>query len=616
MTLVNTEEEAKKLLRRLDTVDEIVYDSETSGLEWQKNHIVGHVLTFGPKDEDSFYVPVRHASAGNLTGCTVPATEDGWDGTLHWFEEELIKKLNKISYICGHNLSFDLKFLYRIGFKALRQRFEDTMINCFLIDEIRKSLSLEDCCKQEGVVEKRGQPLYDYIAEKIEGVAADKKSMGHYWKLDPRDHIVHDYASGDGVSTYQLRDVSREKINQVYHTNPDGRELTMKKVWDIECRLIPVLHRMEMRGIKIDVNAMEKLYEEISGEYQSAFNAIGQINVRSPNAMKDLFASRGITDWPTTAKGSPSFREEWLMQSDIGQMVVKTRKFRNLMSSFLDPINERFLYNGRIHAEYHQTRDENFGTKTGRLSCTKPNLTAQPGKRQGELGKRFREIYVPDTGKQWVSADFSNCEIRIAAHYCMAAAWVNGFVARPPIDPHTSVANAIGISRQHAKTINLGLMTGMGKKALAEDLGLSLSEGSKVVDQFFDGLPELKKFQNNAKFNFKKRRFVSTLLDRRLQLDDARFAYKAVNRLTQGGNADIIKTKMVEIDEEFLFDDSLDLLINIHDDLNWQSSDEGKDNQVGEIMCDVDNEYIKMRVPMKTDIGRGKNWSEATFYED
>lgn len=610
--LINTAEEAEKLLQRLQQSSRIVYDAETSGLDWKTNHIIGHVITFGPDPRDSFYVPVRHRDGGNLEGCRPEPEAVSWQGAANWFEDTLIEYLNRQNMkICFHNGAFDMKFLTRIGFKK-GAKTEDTMIAAYLVDELRRSFSLDACCRDEGVQEKKGMALYQRIAEYTNQPLSEKRPqeiMAFLWMLPGDDDVVVDYSAGDGTSTWQLMDALWEKIKKPYYEN-QFRSYDLQRVAEVEFALMPVLNKMMTRGIKIDLEYFAELTKQIGDEYQEAAEKIGDLNVRSRNQMMEYFRSHDIENWPMTPKGNPSFNEKWLLTTEPGQRIVKARKFRTLHDSYLKPMRERHIVDGRLYVNYSQTMDEDYGTKTGRLSAHDPNITGQPGKRQGELGKRFRTAYIPDRGN-WISADYQTCEIVVCCHYCKAAVWLEGF--KNGVKAHQSVSDAIGIPYQHAKTINLGLMTGMGKNALAEDLGIPLNEAITLVNQYFDGLPEVKRFQKKSMANFRNRGFVSTLLGRRLQLDDARFAYRALNRLTQGGNADIIKERMVAMDEVADHNGS-ELILNVHDDISFECDE--KEQAVEMVDCMKDMSGVGLSLPMQVDWGRGPNWGVATFNEE
>jgi DNA polymerase-1 len=239
-------------------------------------------------------------------------------------------------------------------------------------------------------------------------------------------------------------------------------------------------------------------------------------------------------------------------------------------------------------------------------------MGAMPGKRQGTLGRRFREIFIPDDGMEFTEADYNVCEIRICAHYCQAKAWLDGFKAGK--DPHTAISDALGIQRRHAKTINLALMTGAGKGKIASELGLPLEEGIKVVNQYFEGLPELREFQRQATKAFESRGFVSTLLGRRLQLASSKKAYTAVNRLTQGGNADIIKSAMVALDKV----PCIEIMFTVYDSTLFQHAKgdiKARNNALNTIV-DMKGLGINFSVPMRAEYGTGMNWGEATFNEE
>jgi DNA polymerase-1 len=392
-----------------------------------------------------------------------------------------------------------------------------------------------------------------------------------------------------------------------------SKDYTLKDVADVEFALLPVLHKMTVRGIKIDQERLEGLIKEIKAEYEIAMSVVGDMNTKSPLQTRAYLEKHGITNWPLTEKGAPSFPEEWLLTTEPGKAIVKVRKNRTLLDSFLIPLQTRHIVNGRVHTNFHQTRDTEYGTRTGRMSTTDPNLGAMPGKRQGELGKRFRSVFVPDEGMEFTEGDFATCEIRICNHYCHAKTWDDGFTTG--VDPHTSVAKDVGIDRRHAKTINLAIMTGSGKAAIAKKLGLSMDEGSAIVDRYFRGLPELKSFQRKSADIFTSRGFISTLLGRRLQLADRSKGYTAVNRLTQGGNADLCKAAMVAMDKVT----NVDMLLTVYDSALFQHEKGGDLAKLNALqaMVNLDKMGIKgFTVPMAVDYGTGDNWGEASFNEE
>lgn len=594
------------VLRRMADAKQTVIDAETSGLDPNVNHIIGWVITVGPAPDDSYYVPVRHSGGGNMPSLVqVPSSSHNWDGSIHPVEKQIIEKLRGKPLIF-HNAPFDMRFMARVGWEPTGP-IGDTMVAAYLVDEIRPSLSLDACCKDEKVQAKLGEELYQAISAKT-GCPATKVAMGYLWQMPGDSDVVVEYGAGDGTSTWQLWEALLKKIHKTYYVNANG-EYSLLKVFNVEMALIPVLFKASQRGVRIDEERLAQLTKEIEVELEEGLKSLGDLNVKSPLQLKKYFESHGETNWPLTEKGAPSFADEWLGTTVPGRVIQKVRKSRTLLDSFLIPMATRMVRNGRVHTEFHQTRDEEFGTRTGRLSTTVPNLGAMPGKRQGEFGKRFRSIFIPDEDMEFTEADYVACEIRICTHYCHAKLWVDGF--NNGVDPHTAIADGLLIPRRHAKTINLSLMTGTGKAKIAAKLGIPMKEAIEVVNDYFEGLPELKKFQRQAADSFESRGFVATLLHRRLQLADPRKAYTAVNRLTQGGNADICKSAMIKLSAI----EGSETLLSVYDSMLFQheKGDTATKIKVVDAMVNMEDMGINFSIPMAAEYGSGDNWGEATF---
>jgi DNA polymerase-1 len=657
-------EKLEIVLKRLDAEKDRCYDCETSGLDWRYNHIVGHVLSFGPDPKDSYYLPFRHAGTGNIGGVPGPEDPHGWDGKLHPGEVELIKKLDKPgTTLFGHNLAFDLKFLYRWGYR-FHPRNEDTMINAPLLNELQPKFTLEYCAQQAGVFAKLSKEIVDHIRSKFPE-APERGAMGYYYRLDADDPMTVEYAEGDGTSTWQLRDWQMKQIRE-----PDSRGRTIERVWDIESRMIPILARMTTRGIKIDVARLEEIKSDVEKNIERLKNDLPEdFNSRSPNDVKAWLESNGVTNWPLTPTGKPSFPEKFLLKSEAGRAVVDIRRYSTLESSFITPMSERHLWNGRVHSEYNQLRGDEYGTITGRLSSNNPNLQQVP-KRNVELGRIFRSIFIPDDGMTWGSVDFSQCEPRLLAYYSGTRVLVDGYLSQPPVDAHTSVTIATNpdweeldkaerkARREIGKRVNQTILTGGGARALGE---YGVEEPERIMREYFDRMPEIKDLQRNAASTYKARGYVLSLLGRRSHLADRNKAYVAVNRLLQCGNADIIKLKMVEIDT-FLeaTGRTVDLLNNVHDALDYQFPEDqreiyqqclnimtsfgpddaicmpvetwddeaiarakAKDEERGEGdpawavptgKYTIDGrEVYKVPLPMEIEAGEGPNWAVATY---
>src|SRR5665213_3872492 len=203
------DEALRVVLKRLASEKVRCVDVETSGLDFRKNAIVGYVLAFSGNPRDSYYVPFRHAGNANVGDRQGLQTAEGWDGTVYPEEAEIVKLLDQQDTILfGQNLGFDNKFLWRVGLTGLNAHYEDTIINAALIDEYSPRFSLEYLCEKAGVAAKKSAQIQSYLIEKFPELAkTPKASMGSFWKLSGDDTVAVEYACGDGVSTWQLRDL-------------------------------------------------------------------------------------------------------------------------------------------------------------------------------------------------------------------------------------------------------------------------------------------------------------------------------------------------------------------------------------------------------------------------
>ncbi|KKN51107.1 hypothetical protein LCGC14_0626170 [marine sediment metagenome] len=605
----------QECLRRLEVEPTFVVDVETSGLDWRFNHPVGYVLTFGPKPEDSFYLPVRHAGGGNipaLDGIEIPDTPTGWRGDLHPIEKEIASILKKRrGYLAiGHYLAFDLRFLSRAGI-TLDSKTSCTMVNAALIDEHSYSFSLDACARYAGVEAKKGQGLYEYLANEFGG-DVDKKQMGNYWRTNANVPIVHEYAMGDGTSTWQLL---RWQMDQIVAQELD-------RVYDVECRMINVLHRITKRGIKIDE---ERLHEVQTICHQRRDTAMAKLpedmNTRAPTQVEKLMRDNGITDWPLTKLDKPSFPKEWLETNKIGRSIIAVRAYLSLDSTFITPMIDEHLFNGRVHAQFHQMRNDEYGTITGRLSSSNPNLQAIH-KRNKDIGMLYRSIFIPDEGMVWGSDDYSQCEPRLLAYYSRCRVLLEGYNATPPVDAHTAVAKRAGIDRERGKRLNQAMITGAGVPGVSNLLRCSKEEAAAALEEYFAAMPEVKTFRGRASRRMKQRGYVICLLGRRARLNlrsSKDKSFTALNRLLQCGNASMIKQKMVEIDEFQRSEGDGCVMINsVHDSLDHQFLPEKREVylEAGRIMAAFGpDDAITLDVPIVVDRGEGRNWAEATYGE-
>lgn len=639
--LCNTWDEVERLFRILRESRHVTYDTETSGLDWRKNHVVGYVIT--PLNEGSYYVPVRHLGGGNLPGCRVPSDPEGWRGDLHPFEIEFAKIAGETyRHWVGHYLLFDMRFSFRHGI-TLYGTHEDTGINDPLIEENQKTYSLANCAKRHGVQDKKGDDLYRYIADLV-GVdpGLGRKLMEHYWRTDASKPVVWEYAAGDGVTTEELWAAQQPILDEdkevgVRDADTGAERIvdhSRRKVWGVECRLIKTLFRMTTGGIRIDEGKLDQvdayfqtLADKASSDFPKGFRS---------NAPSDLKVYLGLSDddttWPrhpvnaqqrkkaeregTVARGSLIFNEAVLKKNPQGRKILETRKLLHARSAFTQPMINRHLFRGRVFCDFAQLASDDYGTISGRLSSYDPNLQQVP-KRDKTIAPEYRKCFLPDEGHIWYDNDYKQQEYVVFTDYTGDPVMSAGYRQDPPVDLHQSVANMLGVERDPtAKRMNLAMLYGMGIATMAERLGCSEAQARAWQAEYFGKFKSVRPFLKGAEARAKRRGYVRTYLGRRRHFDRG-FEHKAANGIIQGSSADITKQKMVEVDEYFENEgDLFRLMLQCHDSLSWTGPEDRPDinEEALRIMKNFGpGQPIEMSIPMGVDTGTGHNWSEAVW---
>lgn len=606
-------EKAERALKIVREAASIAYDTETSGLDWKVNSPIGYVIT--ESAAENYYIPVRHGGGGNLAdpNCA-PMREKDEKTVTHQFEIELEKAFEERrarGYLTiGHNLGFDMHFSANHGI-YLGRECEDTQINAAMLDEFARSFSLDGCAKAAGVTAKKGEDLYAFLAKTFGGVA-DRKQMDNFWRTNGSDPEIVDYATGDGITTLELREYQRKLI----------LEEDMDFINRVENQLIWTVFRIERRGIKVDADRIQYVEEEVARRLHLAMGRLPpRFNVRSAPQVKKYMKECERTDWPLTDAGNPSFTEKWLKKFPEGKLIVDVRKLTNLMNSFVTPLKERHVHNGRVHSQLNQLKSDEYGTISGRFSSSNPNMQQVP-KRDKELGRLFRSIFVADEGMEYNEGDYSQCEPRLFAHYSQEPALLDGYNQVPFKDVHAVVAENFGCDRDvTAKRMNMGIFTGMQAKSFAGHMEWDLERATNAWNQWFEMFPAIRGFQDKAKGIFKSSGYVRTLLKRRCRLENPRFAYRATSRIIQGGNADILKERMLCVDKELERNETTaHLLMNCHDAYSWQSMKGSAGEKLSAEMVrmfeDVQGPPYNLLVPFTMDIGKGPNWAVATWGEE
>lgn len=588
----------------LSTSNAIALDTETSGLSMHTDYIVGFVLTWSPDPADSKYYPIRHEGGANLEAAPV----------VEYFKKLLLRTDLRVIM---HNAEFDLMMLHRDGI-TVEGPTEDTGINAALINENMKSFSLAGCCEFHHVQAKKSEPMYEHLAQ-VFGGKADRHQMANYYKLAGDDEVAVDYACGDGTSTFQLWQAQQKEL--------DDQEL--RRVWNVECRLIKTLHRAKMRGIHVDVNRLDEVQEQIENELAIAEAEVDHINIGSGAEVqawleKQIARGEHVPAWVNTEptkrfpQGKPSFTGKYLGRFPVGQKLSAVRKLAKLSNGFITPLRETHLVGNKVYPSFSQTKSDDWGTVTGRMSSFKPNMQQVP-KKDKRLGKIFRRIFIPPPGMTWWEMDYSQCEYRLFAHYSKSETLIRGY-NEEGLNMHKIVADMLGQSYDFAKNMNFGILYGMGDKSLAGHLGVSLAEAKEYRARYFQMIPEAKDVTEMSAKICRKHGYIRTLLGRKRRwMNPRKFDYQALNAFCQGGNADIMKLKMVETEDYMMSEGVGEYGFSVHDanEFFLPVNDNRTSEEVRRICEDLSDAPFKhpLRVDMKMDSGSGANWSIASYGE-
>jgi DNA polymerase-1 len=436
--------------------------------------------------------------------------------------------------------------------------------------------------------------------------------MSHYWRMPGDEPIVVDYATGDGISTWALYHRLMEEMAKV--TNAPSDE-PLERIWKLEQRVTRTLFSMIHRGIKIDVEQLNRVKEKLETEALLIRQELPEdFNERSGPKMLKLFTDAGYNekDFAKTPTGRPSFTEDWLETNDLGRRIIELRQCTNLINSFVEPMLTVHLHAGRVHPNYNQLRGDEYGTISGRLSSNDPNIQQVP-KRNKKLSKIFRSIFIPDEGMDWLSKDAKQCEPRIFAEYSQSQVLIDGYLQKPTIDLYNMMSKITGADRETCKRLALGIFYGAGINKTATLIGCTVAEATEYRNKLYQMVPEIPIFSNTAKDLMGRRGWVKTKWGRKLRIADFRFHYKSSNRIVQGCNADYIKLAVCDVHDYLIANDS-NVLLTCHDSIESQIV-KGRPEVQAEAIRIMEDAGNKMGfvIPQEVEFGSGRSWSEATF---
>ena len=596
---VTTEAQFAALLDKLSQADKIGIDTETTSLDAMNASLVGISIAF--QAGEAVYIPVGHS----LTAAPEQLDLQDVLGRLKpHLENPALKKI-------GQNLKYDQHVFANYGI-ALNGIAGDSMLASYII-ESHLGHGLDE-------LSERWLGLETITYESLCGKGA--KQIGF---ADVAIEQATEYAAQDADFALRLEAHLRAQM--------DAKQLEMYE--KMELPVAQVLFEMERNGVQIDRAELSRQSAELGAELmkleQEAYAAAGQpFNLNSPKQLQEiLFDKMGI---PTkglkkTAKGGISTNEAVLEQlaSDypLPKIILQNRSLAKLKSTYTDKLPEMISpKDGRVHTTYAQAV-----AITGRLASNNPNLQNIPI-RTAE-GRRVRRAFTAPQGSVIVSADYSQIELRIMAHLSGDKTLITAFQNGEDVHRRTA-AEVFGIApenvsseqRRYAKTINFGLIYGMGQYGLAKSLGIDNISAKNFIDRYFARYPGVAEYMQRTKEQAAAQGFVETLFGRRLYLPDihnknanarAGAERAAINAPMQGTASDLIKRAMIDVSRWLVSDDlKSKLIMQVHDELVLEVPKTELDlvrEKLPQIMAKVDEGMLK--VPLVAEVGVGMNWEEA-----
>ena len=615
---VDTEEKQRELVEMLKGVKMFAFDTETTSLEVLDAELVGfsfamhnaqctmhnsdlldssensQLSTLNSQFPTAYYVPVSADRA------EAQKTVDLFRAV---FENEEIEKT-------GHNIKYDLMVLSNYGVE-LKGRLFDTMIAHYLLQpELRHSM--------------------DYLAEILlkyktihidELIGAKGKNQGSM--RDVALDKITNYAAEDADITLRLRGVLEPQIDEM-----GLREL----FYEVEMPLVRVLAAMERTGVIIDDFALAQSSGVMTAEMQRIERHIREIsgsnlNISSPKQVGELlFDVLKISDKPRKTKSGQYVTDEETLEGlrtkhpVVGE-ILEYRGVKKLLSTYIDALPK--LINsktGRVHTSFNQTV-----TATGRLSSSNPNLQNIPIR--DEQGKEIRKAFIASEGHVFMSADYSQVELRLMAHLSQDENMLAAFNADHDIHAATAaniykvpIEEVTSDMRRKAKTANFGIIYGISTFGLSERLGVSRAEAKELIDGYFMSFPGVKDYIDTTIENARRDGYVETMLHRRRYLPDINsrnanvrgYAERnAVNAPIQGTAADVIKIAMVKIADRLKREGlKAEMLLQVHDELNFNVPLDELERVKALVREEMEG-AVKLSVPLRVDIGVGANWLEA-----
>lgn len=611
-TIVNEKAELDKLIDRMKHSGCFTVDFETTSQDPMKANLVGISIAIEP--ESAFYIPVGHTVGASSSSekksdelfDQAPLKQLGLRLVLSslkpLFEDESAKKN-------GQNIKYETVVLARYGIDLRGTEF-DTMVASYLLNPSKLAHNLDQLALE--FLNYRKIPLEKLIGKGAAQTTMDKVSVQEVAK----------YSCEDADMTLRLKNIMEPLLKE-----KDLYELFEK----VEIPLVKVLAKMELIGVKVDVDVFRGLSSELEKQLeqleQQIYQLVGrQFNINSTQQLgKILFEDMKLPSGKRTKTGYSTdvdVLEKLAAKHEFPRKVLEYRTLSKLKSTYIDALPS--LINpetGRIHTSFNQTV-----TATGRLSSSDPNLQNIPIR--SEIGREIRRAFIPsDERSAIMSADYSQIELRILAHLSRDEELCRAF--KEGVDIHDQTSSKIfqvsldrvtSDMRRKAKVANYGILYGISAPKLAADLGIQPEEARGFIDNYFKIFPKVKQYIDTIIEEARRVGYVTTIMNRRRYIPDInsqnfgvrRFAERtAINTPIQGSAADLIKIAMIEIDRRMA---SLRLrskmILQVHDELVFDVPLEEVDSMKEMVKTIMETAY-PMSVPIVVDVRTGRNWLEA-----
>ena len=594
---ISTKDDLDKLIKNASKAKTLALDTETTGLDYMDSDLVGISMSFTPGE--AFYIPINHKDNSS------PQLD------MDYVLEELRPLLEDSEQkIIGQNIKFDMNILSQHGINISSIK-NDTMMMSYVLDASATRHNLDALSSY--YLGYKTSTFEDVAGKGVKQVTFDEVSIAD---------ATH-YAAEDADITLRLYEELLSKLESV--------ESLKKLNEDIEIPLIEVLSEMEQNGAVLNskiLNAQSKdLSNRIKKIEKKAYELAGdEFNLGSTKQLREIFFDKlGYRVIKKTPGGQPSTDEKVLAELaeeyELPKILLEHRTLSKLKSTYTDKLPSQIsISTGKVHTSFHQAV-----TTTGRLSSSDPNLQNIPIRT--EDGRRIRQAFEPSKGHKFVSADYSQIELRVMAHMSKDEGLLTAF--QDGEDVHSKTASEVfnvdieAVTtdlRRNAKAINFGLIYGISAFGLGKQLNINRNLAAEYMAMYFEKYPGVKKYMETTKDFAAENGYVETLFGRRLYLRDINASNAmrrqaseraAINAPVQGTAADIMKIAMIKM-HQLIKETNVEakLILQVHDELILDTPNKEIDEVIG-LVTESMMGAASLDVPLEIDVGVGDNWDQA-----